>query len=140
MAKGYAAPIWMTFRQAQELGAHVRKGEKGSLVVYADRHPQTETDETTGEEHEREIPFMKGYTVFNVEQIEGLPAHSTRRPNRGSIPCSASTMRKRSSPRPAPTSGTAAIRPIYTMADRPRADAAVRDLPRCRKLLRHAGP
>ena len=36
--KGYAAPIWMTFKQALELGAHVRKGEKGSLVVYADQH------------------------------------------------------------------------------------------------------
>src|SRR5688572_22142302 len=30
VAKGYAAPIWMTFKQAQELGAHVRKGERGS--------------------------------------------------------------------------------------------------------------
>jgi len=35
VAKGFAAPIWMTFRQAKELGGHVRKGEKGSLVVYA---------------------------------------------------------------------------------------------------------
>ncbi|GLS32029.1 protein of unknown function [Mesorhizobium albiziae] len=31
--------------------------------------------EATGEEAEREIPFLKGYTVFNVEQVEGLPAH-----------------------------------------------------------------
>jgi antirestriction protein ArdC len=35
MEKGFSAPIWMTFRQAKELGAHVKKGEKGSLVVYA---------------------------------------------------------------------------------------------------------
>jgi antirestriction protein ArdC len=75
VASGYAAPIWMTFKQAQELGAHVRKGEKGQLVVYADRIRRTERDEETGDEQEREIPFMKGYTVFNVEQIEGLPAH-----------------------------------------------------------------
>lgn len=74
MAQGFAAPIWMTFRQAREMGAHVRKGEKGHLVVYADRIRRTETDEATGEEQERDIPFMKGYTVFNVEQIEGLPA------------------------------------------------------------------
>jgi antirestriction protein ArdC len=33
--QGFAAPIWMTYRQAVELGAHVRKGEKGSPVVYA---------------------------------------------------------------------------------------------------------
>ena len=75
VAKGYAAPIWMTFRQAMELGAHVRKGEEGCLVVYASTVTRTETDAATGEESERDIPFMKGYTVFNVEQIDGLPAH-----------------------------------------------------------------
>jgi antirestriction protein ArdC len=75
VAKGYAAPIWLTFKQACELGAHVRKGEHGSLVVYADRIRRKEKDEVTGEEAEREIPFLKGYTVFNVEQVEGLPAH-----------------------------------------------------------------
>ncbi|EJW10842.1 Antirestriction protein [Rhodovulum sp. PH10] len=71
----YAALFWMTFKQAIDLGAHVRKGEKGNLVVYADCIRRTETDSATGEETETEIPFMKGYTVFNVEQIEGLPAH-----------------------------------------------------------------
>ena len=63
----------MTFKQAREMGAHVRKGEKGNLVVYADRIRRTETNDN-GEEQERDIPFMKGYTVFNVEQIDGLPA------------------------------------------------------------------
>jgi len=75
VARGYATPIWMTFRQAQELGAHVRKGERGSLVVYASTITRTEEDTDTGEETERDIPFMKGYTVFNVEQVEGLPRH-----------------------------------------------------------------
>ena len=70
--KGYASPIWMTFKQALELKANVRKGEHGSLVVYADKIIRTETDSETGEEAERAIPFMKGYTVFNIEQIEGL--------------------------------------------------------------------
>lgn len=74
VAKGYAAPIWVTFKQAVELGGHVRKGEHGSLVVYADRIRRTELDVDTGEEAEREIPFLKGYTVFCVEQIDGLPA------------------------------------------------------------------
>lgn len=80
VAKGYAAPIWMTFKQALELNAHVRKGEHGSLVVYADKITRTETDADTGEESERAIPFMKGYTVFNVEQIEDLPEHFYARP------------------------------------------------------------
>lgn len=74
-ACGFSAPIWMTFKQAIELGANVRKGEKGSPVVYASKISRTETDERTGEETERDIPFMKAYTVFNVEQIDGLPAH-----------------------------------------------------------------
>jgi len=73
MAQNFAAPIWMTFKQASELDAHIRKGEKGSLVVYADSITRRETDEKTGDEIDREIPFLKGYTVFNVEQIEGLP-------------------------------------------------------------------
>jgi antirestriction protein ArdC len=74
MAKGFAAPIWMTFKQALELGGCVRKGEKGSLVVYASSITRSEPDEATGEEQERNIPFLKSYTVFNVEQVEGLPS------------------------------------------------------------------
>ena len=79
LERGYATPIWMTFNQAQELSAHVRKSEKGSLVVYANRLTKTETTDA-GEEVEREIPFLRGYTVFNVEQIEGLPEHYYAKP------------------------------------------------------------
>ncbi len=43
VAQGYPAPFWMTYKQAQELKAQVRKGEQGSLVVYADRYTRTET-------------------------------------------------------------------------------------------------
>lgn len=74
LERGFAAPIWMTFRQANQLGACVRKGEKGSLVVYADKITRTERNDQ-GEDVERQIPFMRGYTVFNVEQVEGLPPH-----------------------------------------------------------------
>jgi antirestriction protein ArdC len=73
MANGCCSPLWMTYRQAGELEGHVRKGEQGSLVVFADRFAKSETNDQ-GEEVEREIAFMRGYTVFNVEQIEGLPA------------------------------------------------------------------
>jgi antirestriction protein ArdC len=54
----------------------VRKGETGELVVYADRITRTETNDA-GEETERAIPFLKGYTVFNAEQCEDLPAQYT---------------------------------------------------------------
>jgi len=77
--RGYAAPFWMTYKQALELGGQVRKGERGSLIVYADRITRTEQD-GEGKDVEREIPFMKGYTVFNVEQVDGLPAHFHAKP------------------------------------------------------------
>ncbi len=76
MAHGFACPFWMTYKQALELGGQVRKGEHGSLVVYADRITRTETDDN-GEETEHSIPFLKGYTVFNCEQIDNLPPHFT---------------------------------------------------------------
>jgi len=79
VSKGYAAPIWMTYKQAQELSGQVRKGEHGALVVYANTVTKTETNEE-GQDVEREIPFMKGYTVFNVEQVEGLPAQYYAQP------------------------------------------------------------
>lgn len=74
MERHYAAPIWMTFKQAIELGGCVRKGEKGSPVVYANIIVCTEEGDD-GQDEERAIPFLKAYTVFNIEQIDGLPAH-----------------------------------------------------------------
>ncbi|WP_244832195.1 ArdC family protein [Caballeronia sp. TF1N1] len=73
LEKGFASNRWMTFKQVQALGANVRKGEHGALVVYASKVTKTSTDDH-GDEIEREIPFMKGYTVFNIDQIENLPA------------------------------------------------------------------
>jgi antirestriction protein ArdC len=73
-ARGFASPVWMTFKQALELGGAVRKGESGSIVVFASRFKKTETD-ASGDAVDREIPFLKSYTVFNAEQIDGLPAN-----------------------------------------------------------------
>lgn len=81
LEQGFVAPIWMTFRQSKELGAHVRKGEKGSLVVYANSVTKKEESDD-GEEVEREVHFLKGYSVFNIEQIEGLPEHYYGKPER----------------------------------------------------------
>jgi antirestriction protein ArdC len=72
IANGYSSNRWMTFKQALELGGVVRKGEHGCLVVYASTIHKTETCEA-GEDIERDISFMKGYTVFNADQIDGLP-------------------------------------------------------------------
>lgn len=75
MLRGYNNPYWMTYRQAHELGAQVRKGEKGNLVVHAGTF--TPKDDDTGERNEdegedRTRKFLKKYVVFNVEQIDGL--------------------------------------------------------------------
>ncbi|NHT77662.1 DUF1738 domain-containing protein [Rhizobiaceae bacterium CRRU44] len=72
IARGFSSPMWMTFKQALELGAAVRKGETGSTVVFASRFIKSESD-GQGNEVDREIPFLKAYSVFNIEQIDGLP-------------------------------------------------------------------
>jgi len=70
---GYRQPRYMTFKQAEGLGSHVRKGEKGHLVVkYGTFTPKDVSATAIGNE-EQKIPYLKGYTVFNVEQIDGLP-------------------------------------------------------------------
>ncbi len=48
VTKGYTCPIWLTFKQALDLGGHGLKGETGELVVYADRITRTETDAKGG--------------------------------------------------------------------------------------------
>lgn len=67
----FSSPHWMTFRQALELGGHVRKGERGTMVVYANAIAKTDID-ASGEAVERRIAFLKSYTVFNRDQIDDL--------------------------------------------------------------------
>lgn len=64
----YASNGWLTYKQAKELGGNVRKGEKGTQIVFWS-FPKI-TDKETGEV--KTVPFAKGFTVFNVEQCEGL--------------------------------------------------------------------
>jgi len=81
--KGYAAPIWMTFKQAIELKACVRKGEHGSLVVMPTRSSAPRRP-TAVRETERAIPFMKGYTVFMSSRSTDCRAFYGK-PERGRI-------------------------------------------------------
>jgi antirestriction protein ArdC len=69
--KEYQLPHWMTFDQAIKLKANVRKGEKGTQVVYADKLIKEE--EKDGETKINKIPYLKCYSVFNASQIDGLP-------------------------------------------------------------------
>lgn len=72
---GFRGQGWLTYRQAQSLGGNVRKGERGTTVVYADRFtPEDEKRRAreTGEEPGK-IAFLKRFTVFNTAQCDGLP-------------------------------------------------------------------
>lgn len=73
---GFAGQSWLTFRQALALGGHVRKGERGTAVVYADRFVPLDERRRAGEagEEAQAIPFLKRFTVFNSDQCDGLPA------------------------------------------------------------------
>ncbi len=73
---GYRSAYWFTYRQSQEAGGQVRKGEKSSTVGKygtVDR-----VDEATGDD--KRVPYLKAYRVFNADQIEGLPAEYEARP------------------------------------------------------------
>lgn len=73
--RGHAGQSWLTFRQALALGRTVRKGERGTTVVYADRFVPGEERQRAQETgvDARAIHFLKRFTVFNVEQCDGLP-------------------------------------------------------------------
>ena len=69
---GYASPFWMTYRQAQSIGAQVRRGEKATHIVFAKTAKKRGTDEF-GDETEVLLPVRRVYAVFNADQIDGLP-------------------------------------------------------------------
>jgi antirestriction protein ArdC len=72
-AAGYRSPHWMTFKQALEYGACVKKGEKSTRIVFANKVLRSEVNDI-GETVEKNFSFLKAYSVFNAEQIDKLPA------------------------------------------------------------------
>lgn len=72
---GFPGQSWLTFRQALSLGGNVRKGERGTTVVYADRFTPEDEKRRAREagEDAQAIPFLKRFTVFNASQCDGLP-------------------------------------------------------------------
>ncbi len=75
--RGFASQEWLTFRQALSVGGHVRKGERGTAICYADRYIPKKEQERAREQggEPNAVPFLKRFIVFNVEQCDGLPAH-----------------------------------------------------------------
>ena len=76
---GYALNRWLTYRQASELGGQVRRGERGTTVVLWKLRKLSATanaypDEGEPDLHERVIPLLRAFTVFNLAQVDGVPA------------------------------------------------------------------
>lgn len=73
--RAFTGQSWLTFRQALSLGGHVRKGERGTTVVYADRFVPVDEQRRAHEngEEAQAVPFLKRFTVFNSDQCDGLP-------------------------------------------------------------------
>jgi antirestriction protein ArdC len=72
--RGFSGQSWVTFRQALGLGGNVRKGERGTTVVYADRFVLEDERRRAAEagEDAQAISFLKRFTVFNTDQCDGL--------------------------------------------------------------------
>ena len=73
-AKGYERGEWGTYRQWQERGAQVRKGEKATLVVFwkfagtSDESPEDGDEQPASSSR---LLFTRGYSVFNASQVDG---------------------------------------------------------------------
>lgn len=90
LEKGYDDPRWLTFNQAKEKGWHIKKGERGTRCVKViSTEKVKEKDEKTGElvEVERELAQRKYnfFTVFNANQIEGIPPLEKIKPDKSQI-------------------------------------------------------
>ena len=69
----YASPFWMTYNQAKELGAQVRKGEKSTIAIFYKSYTKEVEAPETGEKTDESRRVLKAYPVFNADQVEGLP-------------------------------------------------------------------
>jgi antirestriction protein ArdC len=65
----YESPFWLTYKQAQELGGNVKRGEKSCPVVF---WKWLDVDE---DNERKRVPFLRYYSVFNIAQCEGIEAH-----------------------------------------------------------------
>jgi antirestriction protein ArdC len=82
MHKTYEDPRWLTYRQAQENGWQVRRGERGTQIEFwqfPDNRVEGPDDSRENDPDSRRDRFIyRVYTVFNASQIEGIPAHAPR--------------------------------------------------------------
>ena len=68
----YSNPYWVSFKQAGELGGSIKAGEKSTMVVFWKQFSVKDKDSEGTEGKEKQIPLLRYYRVFNVDQCEGL--------------------------------------------------------------------
>ncbi len=85
---GYESPHWVTFKQAKEMGGSIRKGEKGSPVVFWKWPTQAEKEARAAEGKEA-FPIVRYYTVFNLAQCDGIVVPAIDVPEREHKPLEA---------------------------------------------------
>ncbi len=68
----FKSPFFLTFKQARDLGGTIKKGSKGLPVIYCNKVQGKEADAEKGETESRGYSFLRYYTVFNIEQTEGI--------------------------------------------------------------------
>ena len=74
-AHGFESPYWMTVKQANDLGGKINADKRSAISVYYSMGQGVSTDRATGEATTTSFRFMRAYSVFNADQITGLPAH-----------------------------------------------------------------
>ncbi len=72
MVHGYSSPYWITFRQAQKHGGHIKRGERATYIVFSDRKVK-EVEKEDGMTELKVYHFIKSFPVFNWDQTEGVP-------------------------------------------------------------------
>lgn len=72
MMKGYTSRYWLTYKQAQAAGGHVKKGEKATPVCYFQWIVKEEKNEKTGKVEKKRIPLLRWFSVFNLDQTEDV--------------------------------------------------------------------
>jgi antirestriction protein ArdC len=80
-SQSYGSPCWLTYKEAERMGGHVRRGEHGTPIIFW-KWLNREVEKNDGTIAERHFPMLRYYTVFNAEQTEGcrLPADASPTP------------------------------------------------------------
>jgi antirestriction protein ArdC len=69
---GYSSPVWASFKQWQDLGGNVKKGEKGTQIVFYSQVTKSEIKPNDPNPESSTYAMLKAYYVFNADQVEGV--------------------------------------------------------------------